>query len=198
MVGMRRVAGVWIPNPNARWTITDTTRKLLKSTVGDALKNGWSSDTLAKEVLANNAFSKARAKMIARTELANADMTGAINGWQVSGLVAKKGWLISNNESTCAVCNGNAAVGEIDLEANFPSGDFATPAHPHCEYDVYPVPYDDMDKIDKGYNPSQPRDEKGRFASHYSSFDTVLQGASDNMHSKTKLWKVDAKLLWHC
>jgi Phage portal protein/Phage Mu protein F like protein len=125
--------------------ITDTTRDLLRATIVEAEQEGWSNETLAKELRDNYAFSKQRADTIARTELKSADSEGAIAGWRASGLKMKKEWVRSANDADCDICEANEAQGPIDLDEEFDSGDDTAPAHPNCECAVLPVLDEDQE-----------------------------------------------------
>lgn len=142
MVGKKWVDGELVDNPNADYAITESTRDLLRSTVAQAIDEQWGIDELASEIEQGNAFSPERADLIARTEVARADMEGSMAGYRESGVVEKKEWLISNDENVCDICEGNAAQGEIGLDDEFESGDDAPPAHPACQCSLAPVVYE--------------------------------------------------------
>jgi hypothetical protein len=142
LVGMRYDGnGDLVPNPNAKWAITDGTRDLLAGDIDTAFKEGWTTDQLANALEENYAFSESRANTIARTEIARADMEGSMQAYRDSGVVAAKKWLLA--EEPCEICQANAEDGIIDLDELFSSGDDAAPAHPNCECDVSPVVEDD-------------------------------------------------------
>lgn len=134
MVGKRYDAetGTLVDNPNAEWVITDSTRTYLRSTVTDAMEEGWSNDRLAKEISENAGFSADRAETIARTETAFADANGRLIGYQRSGLNLKKEWILGDNHDDDDECDDNEAAGPIDLDDEFPSGDQVPPGHPRC------------------------------------------------------------------
>ena len=119
--------------------LADTTRELLRASIVEAETEGWSNETLAKELRDNYAFSKQRADTIARTELKSADSEGAIAGWRATGLKMQKEWVRSANDADCEVCEANEMQGAIDLDETFDSGDDTAPAHPNCECAVLPV-----------------------------------------------------------
>lgn len=119
--------------------LPDATREFLRSTIVEAEQEGWSNETLAKELRDNYAFSKQRADTIARTELKAADSEGAIAGWRATGLKMKKEWIRSVNDTDCEICEANEQQGPIDLDEEFDSGDDTSPAHPNCECVVSPV-----------------------------------------------------------
>lgn len=142
MVGKKWIDGDLIDNPDAQWVITDGTREMLRSTVTDAVENGWSNDQLANEIENSTAFSDSRAEMIARTETAYADVAGNMSAYRDSGAVSSKEWILGGDP--CDICLTNSEAGAIGLDDVFPSGDDAPPAHPRCECDVLPVLTEDQ------------------------------------------------------
>lgn len=135
MVGMKVVDGELVPNPEAKWQITDGTREWLRSTTEQALDEGWSSQEMAKAITENYAFSPERAEMIARTEIARADVAGSVEGWKASGLVSNKEWLAAPDCcDECQEMNGKTAP----IDEAFEDGK-DVPLHPHCRCDVLPV-----------------------------------------------------------
>jgi len=139
MIGKKWVDGDLVDNPNAKWRIDETTRDLLKSSVTQAMKEGWSNDTLAAEIKDSYAFSDDRAEMIARTETATADVQGNMIAYRESGLVTGKVWITANDDAVSDDCAMNGEAGEIPLDDAFPSGAFEPPEHPNCRCDVIPV-----------------------------------------------------------
>lgn len=142
MVGMKWVGGSLVENPDASWRIDTSTRELLRGFVAEAIDQGWSNDTLAREIEDTFAFSEQRAEMIARTETAYADVAGNMVAYEDSGIVTQKRWILAQ-ERYCEVCESNAAQGPIALRSTFESGDYAPPAHPNCRCDVIPILGDD-------------------------------------------------------
>jgi hypothetical protein len=146
LVGMKyNAAGVLVENPNAEWAITDSTRDMLRSTIEQGLADNIGTDEIAANIEESFAFSAERADIIARTEVARANSTAALEGYigarDQTGLIIKKEWLLGPNP--CVVCEGNADDGAIELEAEFSSGDDAPPAHPECECALSPIVEDD-------------------------------------------------------
>lgn len=139
MVGMKWVDGDLVPNPRAQWRIDDGTRELLRSTVTDALTEGWSNDKLADALADSYAFSDRRAEVIARTETADADVEGTLAGYQALG-VQRKRWLTAPD--CCDDCQqlDGTEVG-IDEDFTAPDGErISGPTlHPQCRCDVLPV-----------------------------------------------------------
>ncbi|MGB2624303.1 MAG: phage minor head protein [Candidatus Acidiferrum sp.] len=134
----RDVEGNLVPNPDAQWAISNTTRDKIREIVADAFTH----DTPIAEIEAaiqqaleaegegNGIFSDARAALIARTEVSTAQVAGNFTAWVKSGLVKKIKWLVSNLEP-CPVCLGNENE-EVNLGEPFRSGDIRPPQHPNC------------------------------------------------------------------
>ncbi len=134
LVGMRLVDGKLVPNPNPKWAITESTRTAIRELVGEAFTEGYSPQQLRDEIIESVAFSRDRAMTVARTELAHAHVKGGLEGAKVAGVTTKR-WVINPASPTAPVdeCGQNEDVGEIPLDAAFPSGDPGPPAHPSCE-----------------------------------------------------------------
>lgn len=144
MVGMRNIGSKampeWIENPNAKWVITDSTRKMVRKDVAQAIEEGWSAQHLARTLQEDNpAFSDHRAKTIARTEIRNADTAGNMEAYKASKIVQGKEWIVGSEHDDHDECDLNQEAGEIELDATFPSGDSKPAAHPNCVCDFLPV-----------------------------------------------------------
>lgn len=125
-----------IDNPDAKYSIDEATREMLRSDVTRAMEEGWSNDELAAVIQENYAFSDARAETIARTETANADTAGNEILYNESGVVSKKQWIVGDGCcDDCALLNGEV----VDLDDVFSNGESAPPAHPNCRCDFLPV-----------------------------------------------------------
>jgi hypothetical protein len=137
LVGMKYDEdGNLVQNPNARWAITDTTRNDLRDLETKAFEQGWSPTELKARV--NDLIDDpARAKMIADTELSDAQMQGALAEAKESGLVSGKGVLLSNVHDIDDDCDQAEADGVIPLDDNFSIGEDAPPFHGHCDCDLY-------------------------------------------------------------
>lgn len=144
MVGMRREGDTLIPNPDAKWQITEGTRDMIRSTTEQALDEGWSAQEMAKNIADSAAFSDARATMIARTEIAKADVAGSMVGYRASGIVQGKQWLTAEDDLVSDECLSCEAAGVIGLDDNFPTGEDAPPNHPNCRCAVVPVMDDEL------------------------------------------------------
>ncbi len=130
MVGMKLDAdGKLVPNPDAKWQITQGTRELIRGTVTDAVRGGWSNERLAAALKDGAGFSKERAMNIARTESGFADTAGNIAGWKASEVVEGKQWHAA--PGCCDLCRD--LDGEIvGLDETFSNGSNGAPAHPKC------------------------------------------------------------------
>lgn len=118
--------------------LEESTRDMLQGLVTQALEDGLTNDELASAIQDSYAFSDARAETIARTETANADVQGNLAGYEASGVVQGKEWIIAQDEY-CDECNElNGVV--VDLVSPFPNdGGDGPPLHPNCRCDVLPV-----------------------------------------------------------
>jgi hypothetical protein len=113
--------------------ITETTRERLKTIISDALENADGVNELKAAIEDSEAFSADRAEMIARTEIGNAHMQGALDGAKESGLDLMKKVIRGSEEFDCDICGDNEDQGEIALDELFESGDEAPLFHPNCE-----------------------------------------------------------------
>ena len=137
MVGKKWVDGELVDNPKAEWVIDEATRDMVRSTVTDAMQQGWSNDKLADELSSHYAFSDDRSTMIARTETAFADVQGNLTAYKASGLVGGKEWLVSAD--CCDDCEALDGV-VVGLDEDFPDdGGDGPPLHPRCECNILPV-----------------------------------------------------------
>ena len=145
LVGKRVLSdGTVIDNPNAEWSITDTTRNMIRDLIEKTLKgdDGWQS--IADALEEDFAFSPSRADTIARTEVAFANAAGASEARASAvdlGINLGKRWILGPDP--CEICQENADAGVIDNDDDFPSGDDDVPAHPKCECDVIGVVQED-------------------------------------------------------
>jgi hypothetical protein len=130
LVGKRVLPnGKVVDNPNAEWSITETTRDRLKTILNDAIDQGWTANQTQSAIIDSEAFSPARALNISRTESAYARGRGSRIAASTTGMKTKE-WLLGENP--CDICQENADAGRIPIDAEFPSGDLCEPAHPSC------------------------------------------------------------------
>lgn len=139
LIGKKIVDGKLVENPDAKWSISQTTRDGIRQLVVDAEKQGQSVQQLASAIRESAMFSPERAKRIAQWELSYADNNGNLIAWKRSGLVSKKHSLLGSEHKVCDECDANVKAGAIDLDAPFPSGHQCAPYHPACPCTTVPV-----------------------------------------------------------
>jgi len=192
LVGMKWVNGELVDNPNAEWSITQSTRDMLNQTILEGLDNGLGVDGLADAIMAMptdeadmGAFTQFRARMIARTETIAAHAAGDAQGLRqaaATGLHVQKEWYA--DKEACDDCLANMDQGPIELDDVFESGDSEPPAHPNCECSLNGVTDDEGstaadDSVDAArraylfkvlqienlmkYSEAEERDDKGKW-----------------------------------
>ena len=117
--------------------ISETTRDRIGRVLTRATEDGLSWRELTNDLRSSFGFSYKRAKMIARTETANAFAEGNLVGARKlhdAGIRTEKAWL--TNEPEDQACIGNGEIEWIEIEDAFPSGHMRPPAHPNCECDL--------------------------------------------------------------
>jgi SPP1 gp7 family putative phage head morphogenesis protein len=142
MVGKHWAGDVLIDNPDAKWRIDESTRTMLRGDVTRAIDEGWSNDKLANAIEDNHAFSFDRAKMIARTETAMADVRGNVEAYKAAesaGMQVLKEWITAEDDLVSEECTANGEAGAIGMDEAFPSGAKWPPQHPNCRCDLLPV-----------------------------------------------------------
>ena len=129
LVGMRRKAdGMIVPNPNAEWSISETTRKEINSIISKAFEDETPLGEIEDAIKQAGAFSDSRAKVIARTEVASAQVQSGLAIWRMLDLVKQANWQVSNLDP-CDVCREIADAGPYDIE-NIPVP--IVDSHPNC------------------------------------------------------------------
>jgi hypothetical protein len=146
LIGKKYINGVLVDNPDAEWSITDTTRDELRGIITDAFSGKIPAGEVEDAIRDAGAFSPERAARIARAEISRANNYGALSGYRASRdkahIEIKKAW--HPDEDACPICLDNADDGAIDLDDQFSSGDDAPPAHPSCECSIIPVTGSDL------------------------------------------------------
>lgn len=135
MIGKRRVDGRLVDNPNARWSIAETTREEIHNLVTAAFEKNTKIEDLADQIKEAGGFSDSRAEMIARTEAIAAEGQGNLIGWRESEMVGQVDWVMSadHSDDNCE-CPDNEDGSPYDID-DVP--DF--PAHPNCWCALVPV-----------------------------------------------------------
>lgn len=118
--------GVYVDNPKAKYKISEVTRNQVRRSIRTSLELG---ETQAEASARLKSFIKdaKRAEKIASTEAVNAYQGGQYNYGVASGAV-KKEW--QSLAGACPLCVGNSNAGEIDIDAEFPSGHKVPSCHP--------------------------------------------------------------------
>jgi hypothetical protein len=127
LVGMKWIDGALVENPDAAFSIAETTRTTLRDLISKAMDKGSSNSALAKDIQEATAFSSDRAQLIATTETATADIQGNIAGWRASGVVG--GRQFNAAPDCCDECQAQDGV-IVGIDEEFPEGD--APLHPNC------------------------------------------------------------------
>ena len=81
----------------------------------------------------NNGSITRNPDLINRTETDAATWFGQTKGYEARGNNVHKVWVVMD---PCDECANNEAVGPIPVGEEFPSGDYAPPAHPNCMCDL--------------------------------------------------------------
>lgn len=131
MVGKRWVGGELVDNPNAKWVITETTRNVLRELIQTAFREGQTPAQLTGSIERTGVFSSSRADMIASTEMARAQVQGALSTAKDVGVVGKS-WETSGDHDLDDECDDNVDDGVIGINDLFTSGDDGPPGHPNC------------------------------------------------------------------
>jgi len=139
MVGMKyNKSGDLVKNPDARWAISDTTREKIHDIVAESFQKELRMEEIKAHIqkalhdqTKQGIFSEARAEMIARTEVINAQTHGNFDMWKKSGIVKTVRWLTAEDERTCPECEQNSDA-VVELGKPFPSGAIMPTEHPNC------------------------------------------------------------------
>lgn len=134
MVGMKVVDGKLVPNPNAKWQVSDMARKAVNDAVSQAFEDGLTPRELSNLIAENKAFGALRANNIARTEIAGAQDAGSLAYFRAAGVTGKR-WSAGDS---CPNCMANAAQGVIPIDQPFQSGHQHAPLHPSCVCRILP------------------------------------------------------------
>ena len=117
---MRWQDGELVANPDARYAISSTTRDMLRDEITKAFSEETPLADLVDVVRNSGAFSSARAKTIANTEVARSQSEGIVKAWKQTGVVEKVRWSVSS-VGCCDECAENEAAGPVELGKRFPA-----------------------------------------------------------------------------
>lgn len=139
LVGKKYVNGELIDNPNPKWSITETTRNMIRMQVEQAIAEGSTKKELEQSIKNSYAFSRKRASTIANTELVTSYNQGNVVAWKASGVVTHKRSILGTNENHGDDDIENAKQGEIPIDKPFQSGHMGPSYHPNCRCVVIPA-----------------------------------------------------------
>ena len=128
---VQQIAGEWAREQSANMVnnVVETSRARLREIVADGVSKGDSVGSMTKRIREDFQFSSKRAKLIARTESANALGQGQKGAAIAQGRDEKR-WTTSGGVDD--ICLENESVGWIAMADPFPSGHDTIPAHPNC------------------------------------------------------------------
>lgn len=127
MIGKRYVDNELVDNPNAKFVISDTTRDDLKDLIEKAFSKGTTFEDFEAAIKSAGTFSDARANLIARTEIAMAQVRGNMDMWKKSGIVQTVSIVLSGNHVEVDECDEAANGGPFPIH-----GVPVLPLHPLC------------------------------------------------------------------
>ena len=137
LVGMRWVDGNLIANPDARFAITQSTRDWLREATAQAFEEGLAPAEFAKQVEGSQAFSRSRARMIAHTEIGNANVSSQLQVAVEAGATHKRTFLSADHPADDDdVCVDAADEGEVPIGHDYGGGLQAPLFHPRCKCSI--------------------------------------------------------------
>ena len=111
--------------------IVAETRRLVGQLVADTIEKGESLNTLTANLRKNHAFSRERARTIARTETARALGNGEMKAAEKQKRNRKR-WFTQGDDDVSSACVLNEGAEWILIGDLFPSGAETIPEHPNC------------------------------------------------------------------
>jgi hypothetical protein len=128
MIGKKYVDDELIGDSNAEFVISDTTREDIKDIVENAFEQNMSSSQLKTAIEEATTFGPERAELIAKTEVALAQVQGNLAVWKETGLVKTVNIVLSANHYLTDECDVISDGGPYPInEMPF------IPAHPRCQ-----------------------------------------------------------------
>jgi hypothetical protein len=180
-----------VDDPRAAYSITESTRSMVKDVIVQGIESGDSAEDIVSRVQ-EVGFSRERAEEIVEAEVGNANSAGTLEGYKVAksaGVDVKKGWLTVGDERVDDdICGPNEDQGPIPLDQPFQSGHMHPLGHPHCRCSLLayvgsedaPTEEESAEKMLKGFNETEhPRGSDGKFTTGDSSGSaaTIVAGA---------------------
>jgi hypothetical protein len=158
--------------------LNETTRRNVEGEIDRWIREGEPLPVLEKRLARLPAFSDARARMVAVTEVTRVYASGNLMAWDASGVVGAKRWRTARDELVCPICGPmHMTIVEFDQEWTFTpemreadpgldkalnsikaNGFIAPPAHVHCRCWLSPVIIEahDLDELDEQRFDKQP------------------------------------------
>lgn len=130
--------------------LDENTQKMVSKAISMGLEEGLSEEEIVKKVM-EAGFDENRAKLIADTEIGNANSRGALEGYKAAadaGVAVMKKWVtVGDDDVDKDICEANEAQGAIPIDEPFQSGHMAPLGHPRCRCVLVPV-VDDGDETE--------------------------------------------------
>lgn len=127
--------GSIINDANPEYDITESTRRIVKTTIASGLENGKTQEEIVDDLM-EKGFGEDRAKDIAENEVAAANMGGTLQSYldaEDAGVPIMKGWNSVGDEGVDEdICAKNEAQGPIPVSQAFQSGHMAPLGHNRC------------------------------------------------------------------
>lgn len=121
-------------------SIEETTRNQVRQAVAAWVENGDPLESLIREL--EPTFGRARAELIASTEVTRAYAEGTQAAYREAGVINRMRWRTARDEIVCPICGALHNV-EADLGGRFvnPNNnrEYFPPAHPRCRCWIVPV-----------------------------------------------------------
>lgn len=124
--------------------IEGTSMERIRRILADGIEANRDARAIAREIRREfTSWGKARAEMVARTEVAEAWEESsyqalAANGWSAREWVTSEDdWV--DKDGLSGPCIDNAAAGPVPIGQAFPSGAMHPPQHPHCRCTTVPA-----------------------------------------------------------
>lgn len=127
MIGKKVVNDKLVDNSNAVFVISKTTEDDLNDIVDRAMKSDLTMEQLEQRIVSAGTFSDMRAKLIAKNEVALAQVKGALVVWKHIG-VKQVNVVLSNRHVVPDQCDKHSAGSPYDID-KVPM----IPSHPNCE-----------------------------------------------------------------
>ena len=130
-----QVRGARLLRVDGDLNMVNFTRQRVNQLVAQTIERGDSLQTLQKALREDLAFSRERARIVARTEAATAQGQGA-KGAAIAQGRDEKHWVTQGDDAVEGDCLDNEAAGWIDIGAMFPTGVDTIPQHVNCRCNV--------------------------------------------------------------